>query len=112
MDIQRVELIGRTTSLPELKTSKGNTEYSSIRMAVNTKRKKTDGSEERRATFYKILLFGKRVNIYKDLEKGRKIRVVGNFTPEAYLSKTGEPRTDLTILADDFQVFDTDMFKK
>jgi single stranded DNA-binding protein len=112
MNKQRVELVGRTVVKPELQKSKDKKNYAKIRIAINRRSKNSKGKEEDAVTYYDVLVFGKRAERSENLDKGMLLRVEGDLEVKPYLTKKGEPKTDLTVFAREFQVLDTEVFKK
>lgn len=111
MDKQNIEIIGRVVVKPKLEKSKSKKDYSRIRIAVNKKVLDEKNKEQDKATFYEALLFGKRAEMSQKLKKGTLIRIKGDLEVRAYLTKKGEPRTNMTVFTDEMNVFDTEIFK-
>ena len=112
MNKQNVELVGRAVVKPTPLKSKDKKSYSKVRIAVNRKSKDAKGKDLDLVTYNDILVFGKRAESSKNLTKGTLIRTVGNLEVKPYLTKKGEPKADLTVFAREFQVLDTEIFKK
>lgn len=111
MNRQKIEIIGRCTAKPEVKKSKSKKDYAKLGVAVNSTSKDENGKEQEKATFYNVLIFDKRAKTCEKLKKGQQIIIIGNLDANAYLSKDGEARVDLTVLANEFFVLDSEIFK-
>lgn len=111
MNRQRVEIIGRVVQNPEIKKSKSDNSYSQVRVAVNARSKDRKGNAKDKATFYNVLTFGKRAEKVTRIQKGTLVRAMGELDADPYLSKKGEAKIDLTVIANDFHVFDSQIFK-
>jgi len=111
MNKQWIELIGRTVVKPELLTSKEGKSYAKVRIAVNKLEKDKEQKEESKATYYDILVFGKRAEKSQNLEKGTLMRVAGDMSASPYVTKDGDARVELTVFAREFHVLDTSIFK-
>ena len=111
MNTQKIEVVGRAVASPEVKTSKDNNPYAKISIAANWEKKDKKGKKKEEVTFYNILVFGKRAEKSENIEKGRLLRTVGELEARPYVNKKGEAKVDLTVLAREFQVLDTEVFK-
>lgn len=112
MNKQRIELVGRTVIKPELQKSKDKKNYAKVRIAVNRRSKNSKGKDEETVTYYDLLVFGTRAERSENLDKGMLVRASGDLEVTPYLTKKGEPKADLTVFAREFQVLDTEIFKK
>src|SRR4030042_4598424 len=104
MNKQLIELMGHIVERPEIRSSKDKKKFAKMCLAVNDVVKDVEGKEIERVTFYNLLLFGKRVEICKKLKKGSLLRTVGKLSSKPYLSKKGEPKVDLTVFVDEFNI--------
>jgi single-strand DNA-binding protein len=111
MNKQRIELVGRVVMKPELLKSKADKSYSKVRIAVNRKSKDKDGKETETVTYYDVLVFGRRAEKSVKLDKGKLIRAAGDLEVRPYKTKKDEPKVGLTVLSNEFYVFDTEVFK-
>jgi single-stranded DNA-binding protein len=106
MNRQRIELIGYTVVKPELLTSKEKKEYAKVRIAINRDNPKAPSEKKSEVTYYDILVFGKRAEKSKEIEKGMLVRTVGDLEVKPYITKKGEAKVGLTVLAREFQMLD------
>ncbi len=99
-----LQVLGRSTGDVELSKSKAGRDYAKMTVAVNQRKSKDDETEQ--TYFYDVLLFGKKgESASKLVKKGDLVFVYGRPDFEAYLSKKKkEPRINLTLLADNWQL--------
>lgn len=110
MNKQKVEIIGRVVKKPKMLTSKSDNSYARVDVAVNWKSKDKKGKEIDQVTYYEVLVFGKQAEKSKKFKKGMLLRVSGDLEIDAYLTKKGEPRSDVTVISREFQVLNTKIF--
>ena len=111
MNKQEVCLLGRSVSTPEVKKSKDDTAYSEVSIAVNWDSKNKKGKKEEKVTYYRVLVFGKRAEKSKNIKKGRLLYAKGRLEVDPYVSDKGEGRVSLTVIAREFYVLDSKIFK-
>ncbi len=102
MNIQQLMLLGRATKDGEVLASKEGKTFGKFSIAVNRYR----GKElEEEATFYEVVNFGKNAEQIADkVKKGDLVSVIGRPKAEGYLSKEGEPKAQLKVVAEKWQV--------
>lgn len=98
---QYVSIKGRLVDKPEISTSEAGKDYFKVSVAVNYSARNAEGTQEKMTTFYNVLVFGKLVDYYKNLDKGEYLRVDGSLTLKPYSSNNGEAKIDATIIADE-----------
>ena len=88
--------VGRITKDAELRTTKSGTSVCSLTVACN------DGyGENKRTEFVKIALFGKRADgLSPYLKRGTALTVEGTAKSNSWISKSGEARSEIEIIAD------------
>jgi len=88
--------VGRITKDAELRTTKSGTSVCSLTVACN------DGyGENKRTEFVKIALFGKRADgLSPYLKRGAALTVEGTAKSNSWISKSGEARSEIEIIAD------------
>lgn len=92
-----VNLIGRLTANPDLRSTRSDTKVGSLRLAVQRPRK--DG-EDQGADYVDITVFGRQAEICQQyLAKGRKIAVHGRLHHSEWDSDNGR-RQKLEVIAD------------
>ncbi len=95
----RVIMMGRLVTDPELKTTPQGVNVCSFRIAVDRRFQKQ--GEERKSDFFNVVAWrqqGEFVNRY--FSKGRMILVEGEMTTRNYTDKNGNPSTWYEIVAD------------
>lgn len=97
MDINSVNIVGRSTKDVELKTSTGGTSLATISLAVN------HGKDEG-ASFFDVVCFGKTAeNVAKYVQRGRQVIVSGRLQRRKWQTKDGENRYAVEIIANQVQ---------
>ena len=104
-NLNKVLLIGNLTRNPEVKeiTTTGNT-VCNFGLAINRKWKGTDGKQKEEVCFIEVNMFGKRgeaINTY--FKKGDAIFIQGRLQFNSWNGATGEKRSMLRVIAEDFQ---------
>lgn len=96
MDINSVNIVGRSTKDVELRTTNNGTSVAIISLAVN------HGKEE--ASFFDVVCFGKTAeNVAKYVQKGRQVIVSGRLQRRKWQTKEGENRYSVEIIANQVQ---------
>ena len=104
-DINRVILTGRLTKDPELRTfPESNNSVCSLRVAVNGRRRNSEGQWEDQANFFDVTVWGQQgENCQKFLRKGRQIAVDGRLRHRQWTNNDGQNRSAVDIIADSVQ---------
>ena len=98
-----VNITGRLTADPELKTTKSDTQVGSLRLAVQRPRR---GGEDQGADYVDVTVFGQQAEIASQyLSKGRKIGVVGRLHHSEWDTDNGR-RQKLEVIADQIEFLD------
>lgn len=99
--MNKVVLVGRLTSKPELKNSNDKA-YTKFAIAVNRSYKNSDGTRD--ADFINLVAWGKNAeNICKYLDKGNLIAIDGSILTGSYDDKDGNKRYTFDINVDNFE---------
>lgn len=95
--------VGNLTRDPELRYSTKGAAWASCGLAVNSRRRKDDGSFEDLPTeFLDLVCFGDLAeHVAECLHKGDRVVVVGRFEESSYSASDGTERTTTKLLADD-----------
>jgi single-stranded DNA-binding protein len=109
MNKETISILGRIAVKPELLKSKENNKYLKVRIAVNKNKK--NNKETNEVTYYDILIFDKRVEKFSKLTKGKLVYTSGIIDIKAYLNKQGLPKVSLNVIAKEFFILDTKIFK-
>ncbi|MBN1916127.1 single-stranded DNA-binding protein [Candidatus Dojkabacteria bacterium] len=112
MYLQQLLLVGRATKDGKVHNSKKGKKFGTFSLAVNryiekADNKKGSSKEEKKeeTTFYEIVSFGKKGEAVSErIRKGELIVVTGRPAAEAYLSKDGEAKAQLKVVARDWYV--------
>ena len=98
-----VNLIGRLTADPELRTTRNDTIVGGLRLAIQRPRK--DG-EDQGADYVDVTVFGRQAETCaKYLAKGRKIAVQGRLHHSEWDGENGR-RQKLEVIADNVEFLD------
>ena len=90
--LNKVLLIGRLTSQPELKYTESEKAYTRICLAVNRYNEGTD--------FINVVVWNKQAeNVCNYLEKGSLVMVEGSISVNSYDDKEGNKRTSTEVMA-------------
>ena len=92
-----INLIGRTTADPELRSTAGGTSVCTFRLAVNTPPR--DGKEQP-AMFVDVVSFGTQAEaIATHVAKGRQVGVSGRLSYRQWEAEDGSPRSKHEVIA-------------
>lgn len=97
--LNRVILMGRLVSDPELKTTGNNTSVTSFSIAVD--RNYVKSGEERKADFFNIVCWRNTAEfVCRYFGKGSLIAIDGQLQSRSYVAKDGTNRTVVEVVAD------------
>ena len=97
--LNKVLLIGRITSSPELKYTENNKAYTKVYLAIN---RYTDGTD-----FINVKIWNKQAeNVCNYLDKGSLILVEGTMMVNQYEDKDGNKKTSTEIIAQNVKFLD------
>lgn len=97
MDINSINIVGRSTKDVELRTTNNGTPVATIAIAVN------HGKDEE-ASFFDVVCFSKTAeNVAKYVQKGRQVVVTGRLQRRKWQTKEGENRYAVEIIANQVQ---------
>jgi single-strand DNA-binding protein len=105
MNINRVVLTGNLTRDPELRATSGGTGVSVCKLgiAVNTRRKNSQGEWEEKPNYFRVTVFGKQAeNCASYLKKGRPVAIDGRLEWSSW-EQDGNKRESIDIIADSVQ---------
>lgn len=95
MNVNKVFLVGRLTSDPELVTPKEKTPYTRTCLAINRKGKDAG------ADFVNVVCFGKTAEaVAKYMKKGSELCVCGSIRVDTYKDEAGKNRNAVSVFAD------------
>ena len=104
--MNRVMLIGRLTTKPELRYTGSNLPYSRFSIAVN--RTYSNNQGQRETDFINIVVWRKQAeNVCNFLNKGSIVSVEGRLQTGSYDDKDGNKRYTMEVVADSVQFLET-----
>jgi single-strand DNA-binding protein len=104
MNINRVVLTGNLTRDPELRSiSSSGTSVCKLGIAVNTRRKGSDGQWEEKPNYFRVTVFGRQAESCANyLKKGRPVAIDGRLEWSSWENE-GQKRESIDIIADSVQ---------
>ena len=104
--MNRVMLIGRLTTKPELRYTGSNVPFSRFTVAVNRTFNNNNG--ERETDFINCIIWRKQAeNVCNYLDKGSLVSVEGRIQTGSYDDKDGNKRYSLDVVADNVQFLES-----
>jgi single-strand DNA-binding protein len=97
----RIEIIGNLGSDPEQRFTAEGVAMTSIRVAVNSRRRGADGEQVERTDWFRARTMGSKADYVKRFTKGQRVLVIGRLEISEWQTREGEPRTSYDIWADD-----------
>ena len=105
MSNNRVNLTGNLTRDPELRETKGGLAVLSFGLAVNDRRKNSDGEWKDSPNFIDCTLFGPRaLDVAKFLKKGHKVAVEGKLRWSSWETEGGAKRSKIEVIIDELEL--------
>lgn len=109
MDFNRVIMVGRLASDPELKYTPSGIAVTQFRMAVNRpmSAEARSNGQEKQADFFSIVAWRQSAEYAANyLGKGRLVLVEGRLQVREYVTQTGEKRRDTEVVVDNLKSLD------
>ena len=109
MDLNRVILIGRLASDPELKYTPSGIAVTQFRLAVNRpmSAEARSNGQEKQADFFSIVAWRQSAEYAANyLGKGRLVAVEGRLQVREYVTQSGEKRRDTEVVVDNLKSLD------
>ena len=104
--MNRVMLIGRLTTKPELRYTGSNLPYTRFSVAVNRTFNNAQG--ERETDFINVVVWRKQAeNVCNFLNKGSLVSIEGRLQTGSYDDKDGNKRYTMDVVADSVQFLET-----
>ena len=101
--MNRVCLMGRLTSKPELRYTTSNIACTNITIAIDR-----NYGEEKKADFINFVVWRKQAeNVCKYLDKGSLVAIEGRLQQNSYEDRDGNRRYKLDVVADNIQFLNT-----
>ncbi len=106
-DINQIVMAGRlTTDAVEKRTEKG-TPFFTFHLANNRFKKKENGEFDKDTGFYNVIYFPRKdENTGDSLKKGKAVHLEGRLTFSTYVTKEGNKRDSVSILAETLKPFE------
>jgi single-strand DNA-binding protein len=96
-----VTLVGNITRDPELRFTSGGRGVASFGIAVN-RRYQVDGDWKEETSYFNVTVWGTLgENVAASLSKGARVIVSGRLEQREYLTREGEKRTAVEVVADE-----------
>ena len=103
MNINRVVLTGNLTRDPELRSTPGGLAICKLGIAVNTRRKNSEGQWEEKPNFFRVTVFGRQAESCANfLKKGRPVAIDGRLEWSQW-ERDGQKRESVDIIAETVQ---------
>jgi single-strand DNA-binding protein len=103
MNINRVVLTGNLTRDPEVSSTPGGLSICKLGIAVNTRRKNSEGQWEEKPNFFRVTVFGRQAeSCGQYLKKGRPVAIDGRLEWSSW-EREGQKRESIDIIADSVQ---------
>ena len=105
MNLNKVFLIGRVATQPEMKTTPSGQSVCSFSLATNRTWKGKDGQKQEESQFHRIVLWQKLAEIASQfLTKGSLVLIEGRIQNRSWDDKTGAKRYTTEIIAEAMQM--------
>ncbi len=99
-----IQLIGRLTQDPELRSTEGGMAKTTLRLAIP--RRKKDGAEQP-PVYVDVVTFAKQAEaVAKHLAKGRRVAVTGRLEYREWKAQDGSPHSKHEVIADQIEFLD------
>jgi single-strand DNA-binding protein len=106
-NINRVVLVGRLTSDPELRALPSGTNVCGLRIACNSTRKSPDGDYTEKPNFFNVSVFGPTgESVHRYMSRGRRVAIDGRLDWREWESPEGTKRQAVEIVAESVQFLD------
>jgi single-strand DNA-binding protein len=103
--LNKVMLIGRLGSDPEIKQTGGGTLVANLSVATNHSRKNQAGEWEDETEWHRVVLFGKTAEVAQQyLRKGSQVYIEGRLQTRKWQDKEGNDRYMTEIIANEMQM--------
>jgi len=105
MNLNKVQLIGRLTRDPEVRTTTSGQTVTSISLATNRFWKDKNGQRQDQTEFHNVILWGRLGEIAGQyLTKGQEAYIEGRLQTRKYTAKDGTERRVIEIIAENMQL--------
>jgi single-strand DNA-binding protein len=105
--INRVVLVGRLTSDPELRALPSGSTVCSLRLACNTTRKNVEGDYTEKPNFFTVSVFGPSgESVHRYMSRGRRVAIDGHLDWREWETPDGGKRQAVDVIAESVQFLD------
>lgn len=106
-NINRVVLVGRLTSDPELRALPSGTNVCGLRIACNAARKNLEGDYTEKPNFFNVSVFGAvGESVHRYMSRGRRVAIDGRLDWREWETPEGTKRQAVDIVAESVQFLD------
>lgn len=99
--LNKVQLIGNTTSAPEIRETPSGQKVASFALATNREWKDASGEKQTQAEYHNIVIWGKLAEIVeKFVVKGSKLYLDGRLQTRSWDDKDGNKKYKVEIVAE------------
>jgi single-strand DNA-binding protein len=106
-NINRIVIVGRLTSDPELRALPSGSSVCSLRLASNAFRKNTDGERTEKPNFFDVSVYGGLgETVHRYMGRGRRLAVDGRLEWREWETPEGAKRQAVEIVAEKVQFLD------
>lgn len=105
MNLNKVQLIGRLTRDPEMRTTPSGQTVATLSLATNRTWNDKAGQKQEKSEFHNIVIWGRLAEIAGQyLTKGQEAYIEGRLETRAYTGKDGVERRTTEIIAENMQM--------
>ena len=105
MNLNKVQLIGRLTRDPEVRTTQSGQTVTTLGMATNRTWTGKDGQKQEQSEYHNVVLWGRLGEIAGQyLVKGQEVYIEGRLQTRKYQAKDGSDRYVTEIVAENMQM--------
>ena len=105
MNLNKVFILGRLTSDPQLRSTAGGQQVTSFGVATNRVWKDKAGQKQESTEFHNIVVWGRQAEVATQyLIKGSLVLVEGHLQTRSWEDKQGQPRKTTEIISESLQL--------
>lgn len=106
MNLNKVQIVGRVTKDPEIRTTTSGSPVAIIGVATNFKYKLSDGQSSEKVSFHNCVAFGKLASevVAKYCVKGQEVYIGGRLDYQEWNKPDGTKGNKTQIIIEDFQL--------
>ncbi len=106
-NINRVVLVGRLTSDPDLRALPSGTSVCSLRIACNATRKTSEGDYTEKPNFFSVSVYGAAgESVHRYMSRGRRVAIDGRLEWREWETAEGSKRQTVEVVAESVQFLD------